>query len=126
MMELSQDTKAEQLNEILYPKVQAVHLVMYHLKVSSPETKYFKWREHICSTFDQYWDYLIPEKIRTATWHNTVAGCISTHNALFKSGFEETGQTGFWTLRTLAKPSPSGFKCKYIDFFPWLIHTLDH
>ncbi|PVU93709.1 hypothetical protein BB559_003190 [Furculomyces boomerangus] len=91
--------------------VQAVHLIMYHLKVESPETKYFRWREHICAKFDEYWECLIPEKIRTPTWHNTVAGCISTHNALFKSGFEEINQTGFWALRAYVKPSKEGFKC---------------
>ncbi|OLY79237.1 Cysteine-rich protein 2-binding protein [Smittium mucronatum] len=83
---------------------------MYHLKVENPETLYFRWREHICAKFDQYWEFLIPEKIRTPTWQNTVAGCISTHNGLFKSGLKDTGQTGFWSLRTLAPPSKDGFK----------------
>ncbi|OMH83078.1 Cysteine-rich protein 2-binding protein [Zancudomyces culisetae] len=82
---------------------------MYHLKMEEPEKKYFKWKENICAKFDKYWDYLMPEKIRTPTWHNTVAGCISTHNALFKSGFEETQQNGYWALAHLEKPCRDGF-----------------
>ncbi|PVU90476.1 hypothetical protein BB559_004613 [Furculomyces boomerangus] len=85
--------------------IQAIYLVIYHLMVSRPEQKFFRWKEHICTMFDEYWDDLMPGKQRTATWHNTIAGSISTHSYMFKSGFNETGQPGNWTLPAPIEPS---------------------
>ncbi|KAJ2828191.1 hypothetical protein IWW50_001513 [Coemansia erecta] len=90
--------------------VQVIYLVLYHLSMADPEKKYFRWRENICATINDNWSGLYPEKAKTATWQNTVAGCLSTHNMLFKSGFEDTQQTGNWALHEIAEPTREKFK----------------
>ncbi|KAJ2793212.1 hypothetical protein H4R20_006608 [Coemansia guatemalensis] len=90
--------------------VQVIYIVLYHLTQKEPEKKYFRWRENICATINEHWEGLFPNKAKTATWHNTVAGCLSTHGALFKSGFDETQQTGNWTLQEIVEPSRERFK----------------
>ncbi|PIA17646.1 hypothetical protein COEREDRAFT_7239 [Coemansia reversa NRRL 1564] len=90
--------------------VQVIYIVLYHLARKEPEKKYFRWRENICATINEHWEGLFPSKTKTATWHNTVAGCLSTHGALFKSGFDETQQTGNWTLHEIVEPSRERFK----------------
>ncbi|KAJ1921595.1 hypothetical protein H4219_000633 [Mycoemilia scoparia] len=89
--------------------VQVIYLVLYHLMTGEPDKKYFRWRENICAVIDEYWAYLLPGKERTATWHNTIAGCLSTHNAIFKSGLEETGIPGNWALVEKVPPPKHGF-----------------
>ncbi|KAJ1735142.1 hypothetical protein LPJ61_000705 [Coemansia biformis] len=90
--------------------VQVIYVVLYHLIQLEPEKSYFRWRENICATIGERWENLFPGKVKTATWHNTVAGCLSTHTSLFKSGFEETKQTGNWTLQRVVEPSKAHFK----------------
>ncbi|KAJ1938419.1 hypothetical protein GGF37_004817, partial [Kickxella alabastrina] len=84
--------------------VQAIHLVLYHLIKTEPEKKYFRWRENICATISENWESLMPGKAKTATWHNTVAGSLSTHHSRFKSGFDDTQQSGNWTLQEVTPP----------------------
>ncbi|KAJ1847823.1 hypothetical protein LPJ73_004151, partial [Coemansia sp. RSA 2703] len=90
--------------------VQVVYLVLYHLILTEPDKKYFRWRENICATISDNWQNLMPGKAKTATWQNTVAGCLSTHHGLFKSGFDDTQQTGNWTLHAAVEPSQTHFK----------------
>ncbi|KAJ2548558.1 hypothetical protein EV175_004785 [Coemansia sp. RSA 1933] len=90
--------------------VQVIYLVLFHLIKSEPDKKYFRWRENICATIDENWNGLFPGKSKTATWHNTVAGSLSTHSLLFKSGFEDTQQTGNWTLHQVVDPSEARFR----------------
>ncbi|KAJ2806596.1 hypothetical protein H4R21_000801 [Coemansia helicoidea] len=90
--------------------VQVIYIVLYHLIQLEPERSFFRWRENICATIGERWEYLFPDKTKTATWHNTVAGCLSTHTSLFKSGFEETKQTGNWTLHSVVEPAKAPFK----------------
>ncbi|KAJ2681233.1 hypothetical protein GGH99_005323, partial [Coemansia sp. RSA 1285] len=90
--------------------VQVIYLVLYHLINTEPDKKYFRWRENICATINEHWDGLFPGKAKTVTWHNTVAGCLSTHSALFKSGFEDTQQTGNWTLHQTVEPEDAPFR----------------
>ncbi|KAJ2500977.1 hypothetical protein GGH96_002294 [Coemansia sp. RSA 1972] len=90
--------------------VQVIYLTLYHMSMAEPDKKYFRWRENICSTINDNWSGLFPDKAKTATWQNTVAGCLSTHSALFKSGFDDTQQTGNWALHEVAEPTRERFK----------------
>ncbi|KAJ2126118.1 hypothetical protein IW147_000269 [Coemansia sp. RSA 720] len=90
--------------------VQVIYLTLYHMSMAEPDKKYFRWRENICSTINDNWSGLFPDKAKTATWQNTVAGCLSTHSALFKSGFDDTQQTGNWALHEVAEPTRDRFK----------------
>ncbi|KAJ1847529.1 hypothetical protein LPJ70_001488, partial [Coemansia sp. RSA 2708] len=90
--------------------VQVIYLALYHLSTGDPGKKYFRWRENICATINDNWSSLYPGKSKTATWQNTVAGCLSTHSALFKSGFEDTQQSGNWTLHEVVAPTRERFK----------------
>ncbi|KAJ1797344.1 hypothetical protein LPJ59_003201 [Coemansia sp. RSA 2399] len=90
--------------------VQVIYLVLYHLSKAEPDKKYFRWRENICAVINDNWSGLFPGKSKTATWHNTVAGSLSTHSLLFKSGFEDTQQTGNWSLVQVVEPSEAPFR----------------
>lgn len=90
--------------------VQVIYLVLYHLVHNHPDKKYFRWRENICATIGEHWNTLLPGKAKTATWHNTVAGCLSTHQTTFKSGFDDTQQSGNWTLHEVVEPAKANFK----------------
>ncbi|KAJ2863805.1 hypothetical protein GGH94_003353 [Coemansia aciculifera] len=90
--------------------VQVIYVVLYHLIKTEPEKQYFRWRENICATISDNWEGLMPGKAKTATWHNTVAGCLSTHNAMFRSGFDDTQQPGNWTLKDVIEPGLAKFK----------------
>ncbi|OMJ20978.1 Cysteine-rich protein 2-binding protein [Smittium culicis] len=85
--------------------LQAIYLVLYHLIHEEPETEFFRWKDKICTKFDTYWDVLMLDKQRTLTWHNTIAGCISTNGHLFKSGLEVMKLPGYWTLNEIIKPT---------------------
>ncbi|KAI9322487.1 hypothetical protein BX666DRAFT_2017105 [Dichotomocladium elegans] len=89
--------------------VAVVHLVIYNLirrqniiDRDKPEEerrhKYFRWKDDICTFIDEYWDYLVPGKKRSPTWHNTIASVLSTHGTIFKSGYEKFRQSAWWTL----------------------------
>ncbi|KAJ2784214.1 hypothetical protein H4R18_001269 [Coemansia javaensis] len=101
---------AEEYERDVLSWVQVIYIVLYHLIQQEPERSYFRWRENICATIGERWEYLFSGKAKTATWHNTVAGCLSTHTALFKSGFEDTRQTGNWTLQKVVEPAKAHFK----------------
>ncbi|KAJ2745216.1 hypothetical protein GGI20_002355 [Coemansia sp. BCRC 34301] len=90
--------------------VQVIYVVLYHLIKTEPEKQYFRWRENICATISDNWEGLMPGKTKTATWHNTVAGCLSTHNTMFRSGFDDTQQPGNWTLKAVVEPALAKFK----------------
>ncbi|KAJ2689444.1 hypothetical protein IWW39_001469 [Coemansia spiralis] len=90
--------------------VQVIYVVLYHLIKTEPEKPYFRWRENICATINDNWEGLMPGKAKTATWHNTVAGCLSTHNSMFRSGFDDTQQPGNWTLKEVVEPALAHFK----------------
>ncbi|KAL1919337.1 uncharacterized protein VTP21DRAFT_2030 [Calcarisporiella thermophila] len=89
----------------------AVHLVIYHLMKSFPEKEYFRWKEDICALIDEYWDFLVPGKAKSQTWHNTVASALSTHSSIFMSGYEKQKQAGWWKLRE-CRPPEKGVKNK--------------
>ncbi|KAI9277419.1 hypothetical protein BY458DRAFT_567682 [Sporodiniella umbellata] len=92
-----------------------VHLVIYNLvhsaklednkKTTKREHYYFRWKEDICAFIDDYWDYLLPGKQRSATWNNTIASVLSTHSGIFLSGFEKFKQSAWWTLHKIEPPT---------------------
>ncbi|KAJ1752797.1 hypothetical protein LPJ79_000933 [Coemansia sp. RSA 1821] len=102
--------KGEEYEREVLSWVQVIYLVLYHLSKEDPKRSYFRWRENICQTISDNWAGLFPDKKKTATWQNTVAGCLSTHSALFKSGMEETQQSGNWTLHEVAAPTRDRFR----------------
>ncbi|KAI7879615.1 hypothetical protein K492DRAFT_230904 [Lichtheimia hyalospora FSU 10163] len=67
--------------------------------------KYFRWKDDICAFIDDYWDYLVPGKKRSPTWHNTIASVLSTHGTIFKSGYELFHQSAWWSLFEQAPPT---------------------
>ncbi|KAI8087925.1 uncharacterized protein B0P05DRAFT_530696 [Gilbertella persicaria] len=96
--------------------ISIVHLVIYNLiknsqiedvkkpKKDKREHYYFRWKEDVCAFIDDYWDYLMPEKTRSATWNNTIASVLSTHGSIFLSGLEKLHQSAWWTLHTFEPP----------------------
>ncbi|CEJ01393.1 hypothetical protein RMCBS344292_15420 [Rhizopus microsporus] len=66
---------------------------------------YFRWKEDVCAFIDDYWDYLLPDKQRSATWNNTIASVLSTHSNIFLSGFEKFKQSAWWTLHKVEPPT---------------------
>ncbi|GFS67085.1 cysteine-rich protein 2-binding protein [Nephila pilipes] len=68
---------------------------------------YFRWREHICRFIDKNWTTLFgEERKKSATWHGTVAGALSTGaNRFFVSGVEVLGENGWWSLKSNKLPS---------------------
>ncbi|KAJ2452459.1 hypothetical protein EV183_002906 [Coemansia sp. RSA 2336] len=102
--------KGEEYEREVLSWVQVIYLVLYHLSKEDPKRSYFRWRENICQTIGDNWEGLFPDKKKTATWQNTVAGCLSTHSALFKSGMEETQQSGNWALHEVAAPTRDRFR----------------
>ncbi|OBZ85351.1 Cysteine-rich protein 2-binding protein [Choanephora cucurbitarum] len=96
--------------------ITIVHLVIYNLmkhamvedakkpKKDKREHYYFRWKEDVCAFIDDYWDYLMPDKTRSATWNNTIASVLSTHSNIFLSGLEKLHQSAWWTLRDFEPP----------------------
>ncbi|KAI8149381.1 hypothetical protein BJV82DRAFT_587824 [Fennellomyces sp. T-0311] len=96
--------------------VAVVHLVIYNLMqrqdmrdkdkpADQKGQKYFRWKDDICTFIDDYWDYLVPGKKRSVTWHNTIASVLSTHSTIFKSGYEIFHQSAWWSLHEQQPPS---------------------
>ncbi|KAJ8660973.1 hypothetical protein O0I10_003195 [Lichtheimia ornata] len=96
--------------------VAVVHLVIYNLirrqdliDMEKPDAekrhKYFRWKDDICAFIDDYWDYLVPGKKRSPTWHNTIASVLSTHGTIFKSGYEIFHQSAWWSLFEQVPPT---------------------
>ncbi|XP_006822389.1 cysteine-rich protein 2-binding protein-like [Saccoglossus kowalevskii] len=97
---------------------QVVILTLYNLGLrSSGRMGYFRWKEDICSFIDKNWHTFFGARVRTSTFHGTVAGVLSTGNKVhFKSGAHEFGEAGWWALvenRPPLKPdtnAPTGHK----------------
>ena len=52
-----------------------------------------------------HWNQLIPNRRKTGFWQSTVAGIISVHSpTLFRSGTQELGESGYWTLQKVSPP----------------------
>lgn len=83
-------------------------LTLYNLQLQGGgKCGYFRWREHICRFIDKHWGtFFGGEKRKSATWHGTIAGCLSNGaNRFFLSGHEVFGENGWWTLKSQVLPS---------------------
>ncbi|XP_054710670.1 cysteine-rich protein 2-binding protein-like [Uloborus diversus] len=83
-------------------------LTLYNLQLQGGgKCGYFRWREHICRFIDKHWTLLFgTDRKKSATWHGTVAGCLSTGaNRFFVSGVELLKETGWWALKSSQLPS---------------------
>ncbi|XP_041458829.1 cysteine-rich protein 2-binding protein-like [Lytechinus variegatus] len=80
---------------------QVVMLSLYNLALRrSGRRGFFRWKEDICEFISLHWNLIFgAHKIKTTTWHGTVAGVLSVGNKqLFRSGATEFNETGWWTL----------------------------
>ncbi|KAJ1655055.1 hypothetical protein IWQ61_005121 [Dispira simplex] len=89
--------------------VSIVQLTLYHLGVTE-SSRYFRFRDVICSFIDEHWEDLQPGKQRSNTWKNTISAVLSTHPSVFVSGAEELGQPGYWALLQLTPPDKTPVK----------------
>ncbi|KAJ1969917.1 hypothetical protein IWQ62_000318 [Dispira parvispora] len=89
--------------------VSIVQLTLYHLGVTE-SSRYFRFRDVICSFIDEHWEDLQPGKQRSNTWKNTISAVLSTHPSVFVSGTEELGQPGYWALLRLTPPDTTPVK----------------
>ncbi|XP_035231045.1 cysteine-rich protein 2-binding protein-like [Stegodyphus dumicola] len=83
-------------------------LALYNLQLQGGgKCGYFRWREHICRFIDKNWTVFFgTDRKKSATWHGTVAGSLSTGaNRYFVSGMEVLGETGWWSLKSSKLPS---------------------
>ncbi|KAJ1976366.1 hypothetical protein H4R34_004005 [Dimargaris verticillata] len=93
-----------------YAKVVIVQLVLYHFTQTQPGTKFFQFKDAICSFIDRHWSDIQPNKKRATTWRNTISAVLSTHPSVFVSGLDEVGQPGFWGLKVIQPPDKLPFK----------------
>ncbi|GFR06483.1 cysteine-rich protein 2-binding protein [Trichonephila clavata] len=85
-----------------------IMIALYNLQLQGAgKCGYFRWREHICRFIDKNWAVLFgEERKKSATWHGTVAGALSTGaNRYFMSGMEVLGENGWWSLKSSKLPS---------------------
>lgn len=83
----------------------ATHLVLFHLHSTSPEgKKYFRWKEDICTFIDTHWGGLLPSKAKGVNWQNSVSSVLSSNGEVFRNGFEEMNEQGWWSLRVIEPP----------------------
>ncbi|KAH6580313.1 hypothetical protein BASA50_006658 [Batrachochytrium salamandrivorans] len=82
-----------------------IHLALYHLHKSQPDSKYFRAKE-IIGVFELGWDYLRSQADRPAAWKGNIATLLSSTPKIFKSGLEDLGRTGFWRLVNITPPAP--------------------
>lgn len=83
-------------------------LSLYNLQLQgSGKCGYFRWREQVCRFVDKNWTIFFgTDKKKSATWHGTVAGCLSNGaNRFFVSGVEVLGESGWWTLKSSKLPT---------------------
>ncbi|KAJ3127375.1 Set1/Ash2 histone methyltransferase complex subunit ASH2 [Nowakowskiella sp. JEL0407] len=87
-----------------------VHLTLYVLSstntprnVSKDGIKFYHVKKDICEFIDTHWKQFWI-KSRTATWQNSVAGCLSVGDR-FISGNDLFEEQGLWSLETLVLPS---------------------
>ncbi|KAH6940622.1 hypothetical protein HPB50_003065 [Hyalomma asiaticum] len=101
----------EVLERLKMQWIQVIMLTLYNLHVTGANGKlgYFRWREHICNFIDKHWTTFFGDsRKRTATFRGTVAGVLSSGCPLmFRSGWSELGESGWWTLTTMKPPSPT-------------------
>ncbi|KAJ3003147.1 UNVERIFIED_CONTAM: Cysteine-rich protein 2-binding protein, partial [Siphonaria sp. JEL0065] len=98
-----------EFNRLNMTWLQLTHLVLYHLTMTSsdPNMEFYGWKDHICGFIDQYWDHLVPGRVRTPTWFNTIAKELSTNSAIFISGKQQYNAKGFWALTNRIPPQNS-------------------
>ncbi|GFU28246.1 cysteine-rich protein 2-binding protein [Nephila pilipes] len=85
-----------------------IMIALYNLQLQGAgKCGYFRWREHICRFIEKNWAALFgEERKKSATWHGTVAGALSTGaNRFFVSGVEVLGENGWWSLKSSKLPS---------------------
>ncbi|GFY48008.1 cysteine-rich protein 2-binding protein [Trichonephila inaurata madagascariensis] len=88
--------------------ILVIMIALYNLQLEGVgRCGYFRWREHICRFIDRNWAVLFGEdRKKSATWHGTVAGALSTGaNRFFVSGVEVLGENGWWSLKSSKLPS---------------------
>jgi GNAT superfamily N-acetyltransferase len=71
---------------------------------STQRKKYFRWKEDICAFIETHWEGLLPTKQRGANWQNSVSSVLSSHGEVFKNGFEDMSEQGWWALRAIEPP----------------------
>jgi len=100
-------TKEDTLMRAKLNWVQIIHLVLYNLSVTETGRRgYFRWKEEICTFIDHHWNMIMPERIKTPTWSNTIAGILSIHSKkTFKSGQVLFNETGWWALQKVIPPN---------------------
>lgn len=74
--------------------------------LSNRRVGFFRWREDICRTIDECWDYLQPGRQRTASWQNSVSSILSSNPDMFVSGQLVVRQSGWWSLTVIQVPVP--------------------
>lgn len=82
----------------------ATHLVLYHLHTTDSSKRYFRWKEDICAFIDTHWDGLLPAKAKGVNWQNSVSSVLSSNGEVFRNGFEEMNEQGWWSLRVVEPP----------------------
>lgn len=88
--------------------VQVIHLALYNLTVSAAGRQgFFRWKEDICQFIEKNWTHLMPDREKTSTWSGTIAGVLSVHSKLFKSGLHYFSENGWWSLHDVKAPNPN-------------------
>eukprot|EP01027_Heterolobosea_sp_BB2_P008878 GEZU01013162.1.p1 GENE.GEZU01013162.1~~GEZU01013162.1.p1 ORF type:complete len:385 (-),score=179.49 GEZU01013162.1:559-1713(-) len=64
------------------------------------ECNFFTNRE-LCNFIDLNWDIVCQGKKRTSTYRHTISRELSTNPSLFRSGYQEYHEYGYWALRSL-------------------------
>ncbi|KAJ3072513.1 Cysteine-rich protein 2-binding protein [Podochytrium sp. JEL0797] len=90
-------TRSVEFTRLPMTWLQLTHLVLHHLSQESPEEQFFSWKDSLCAYIDSNWDELVPGRVRTPTWFNTIAKELSTNPHIFLSG-KLQGIKGFWAL----------------------------
>lgn len=85
--------------------VQLIHLALYNLTISEPGRHgYFRWKDDVVRFIDRHWSFLMPGRSKPSTMSGTIAGVLSIHDKLFKSGSQLFNESGWWALQTVAPP----------------------
>ena len=89
-------------------RLQAIHLVMFHLLLDGHGRKsYLHYTNDIGAFLRSNWDRVLPYRKQTPSWISTISGVLSTHcPSVFKSGTEELKEGGWWTLMSIQPPEP--------------------
>ena len=85
---------------------QLIHLALYNLTVNETGRQgYFRWKDDICRFIDHNWLHLMPGREKTSSTSGTIAGALSLHSKLFKSGFTVFKENGWWALQRVVPPT---------------------